>query len=69
MEINTGVLIGAAFICGIIGMLIGSMKGRPIGGFLWSALLGPIGWLLIFLLTMGAPAERKKRPASRPKGW
>ncbi len=41
-----------AFICyvaifGLIGMIIGQTKGRPAAGFLFGALLGPIGWLVV----------------------
>jgi hypothetical protein len=41
-----------AFICyvaifGLIGMAIGQTKGRPAAGFLFGALLGPIGWLVV----------------------
>ena len=37
------------FICfGAVGMLIGQRKGRPLAGLVWSMLLGPIGWLLVF---------------------
>lgn len=34
---------------GAIGLLIGSRKGRAAAGLIFSMLLGPIGWLLIFL--------------------
>jgi predicted RNA-binding Zn-ribbon protein involved in translation (DUF1610 family) len=41
-----------AFICyvaifGLIGMIIGQTKGWPAAGFLFGALLGPIGWLVV----------------------
>ena len=43
-----------AFICyvvifGLIGLAIGQTKGRPEAGFLFGALLGPIGWLVVFV--------------------
>jgi len=33
-------------VCGLIGYAIGTTKGQPLGGFLFGALLGPIGWVL-----------------------
>lgn len=34
---------------GAVGMLIGQRKGRPVAGLLWAMLLGPIGWLVVWL--------------------
>src|SRR5574337_683335 len=34
---------------GSIGILIGQRKGRAMAGLIFAILLGPIGWLLIFL--------------------
>ena len=45
---------------GAIGYLIGAKKGRPLAGLVWAMLLGPFGWLLVFLL----PAARA--PATAP---
>lgn len=45
------VLALAYFIVfGAIGVLIGRRRGRPVAGLFWAMLLGPIGWLLMFLL-------------------
>ena len=33
----------------LIGALIGKYKGRVDSGVIWSALLGPIGWLIVAL--------------------
>lgn len=33
-----------------IGWLIGKRKNRPVAGALWALVLGPLGWLLMFLL-------------------
>ena len=34
-------------VLGGIGYVIGQRKGRPVGGFILGALIGPIGWLLV----------------------
>lgn len=36
-------------ICGVIGAVIGWVKGRWLAGFVWGAALGPIGWIVIAL--------------------
>jgi hypothetical protein len=36
-------------LCVLIGALIGKYKGRVDSGVIWSALLGPIGWLIVAL--------------------
>lgn len=36
-------------ILGLIGSIIGKHKGRTGAGFLFGALLGPIGWMVIWL--------------------
>jgi hypothetical protein len=38
-------------ICALVGALIGQCKGRPGSGVVWGGLLGPIGWLIVALLT------------------
>jgi hypothetical protein len=34
----------------VVGTLIGRWRGRPLSGFIWGLLLGPIGWLLTALM-------------------
>jgi predicted RNA-binding Zn-ribbon protein involved in translation (DUF1610 family) len=36
-------------LCIVVGALIGKRKGRADSGAIWSALLGPIGWLIVAL--------------------
>lgn len=37
-------------LCPLLGWLIGAkVKGRPVHGFAWGALLGPPGWLVVLL--------------------
>lgn len=36
-----------ALILGLVGVAIGRAKGRPEAGFLWGAVLGPLGWLIV----------------------
>ena len=42
-------LLLATIVFGAIGALIGQRKGRPLAGLWWGLLLGPIGWLLVYL--------------------
>ncbi|MGL4575986.1 MAG: hypothetical protein ACRCV9_14470 [Burkholderiaceae bacterium] len=30
-----------------VGIAVGMARGRPLAGFLWALLLGPVGWLLV----------------------
>ncbi|MGH8172446.1 MAG: zinc-ribbon domain-containing protein [Rhodanobacteraceae bacterium] len=41
--------LGITLGCAVIGALIGLAKGRWLGGLLWGAALGPIGWVVIAL--------------------
>jgi len=43
-------LLFGAIISGVIGIAIGSMKGRSGTGGLLGLLLGPIGWIIIAIL-------------------
>lgn len=36
-------------VFGLIGVVIGERKGRPGAGFVFGALLGPIGWVVVLL--------------------
>jgi predicted RNA-binding Zn-ribbon protein involved in translation (DUF1610 family) len=36
-------------LCILVGALIGKSKGRADSGAIWSAVLGPIGWLIVAL--------------------
>jgi hypothetical protein len=36
-------------VFGLIGVVIGERKGRPFAGFVFGALLGPIGWVVVLL--------------------
>lgn len=49
---------------GAIGMLIGAKKGRALAGLVFSMLLGPIGWLLIFL---GPDVRERNAMKTRPR--
>ena len=57
------VMFLALFICfGAPGFLIGAKKGRPLAGLLWGMVLGPIGWLVVWL----GPTVEVKAPPRRP---
>jgi len=40
-------LVLYVMVFGLVGWVIGERKGRPEAGFLFGALLGPIGWLIV----------------------
>lgn len=40
----------AWIVCIVIGGLIGKHRGRVDSGVFWSAILGPIGWLMVALM-------------------
>ena len=54
-------LLGYVVLMGIIGALLGCIKGRPGIGAFGSVLLGPLGWLLVLLWR----DERPKCPACK----
>ena len=37
------------YTCFVVGLFIGSARGREISGCLWGLALGPIGWAVVFL--------------------
>jgi hypothetical protein len=38
-------------VCGLVGALIGRCRGRIVDGLGWGIILGPIGWLIVALLS------------------
>ena len=56
---NSGIYLGAAVICGIVGYLIGKGKGRGGLGLLLGALLGVIGLLIIALIGGDGPTTTR----------
>jgi hypothetical protein len=53
-------------VFGGIGMLIGNFKGRAIAGLLLGTVIGPIGWLLIWL---GPDKRRRAWEPKKPRNW
>lgn len=45
-----GIGLGGATVSGLIGLGLGMQRGRAGFGFMLGFLLGPIGWLLVFVL-------------------
>lgn len=54
-EINIICTCGVVLLLGIIGALLGSLKGRAAFGFVLGLLIGPIGWLIILVLPKQKP--------------
>lgn len=48
-------MLGSSLFFVVIGGLIGRSRGRTWAGIVWSALLGPIGWLVVAAM---APVDR-----------
>jgi hypothetical protein len=55
-DITVTTLAAGILLCGLVGLAIGQPKGRPLGGFILGALIGPIGWILV---AAGPKVERK----------
>jgi hypothetical protein len=45
-----GVLIGAMFVSGMIGLLFGLARRRPVVGFILGFFLGFIGWIIVLMM-------------------
>ena len=58
-EIGFILFIGTIF--GIVGLILGTMVEKSTAGFFLGAFLGPIGWIIVFLLPK---KENPKRPPS-----
>lgn len=49
MTAETGFLLLWIILGALIGALVGGKKGRPGAGFAFGLLLGPLGWLVVYL--------------------
>ena len=66
---DTGFLIIAWIVSGIIGLVLGAIVDKLGSGFFLGLLLGPIGWIIVFLLprdTQTQVANAESTPASKP---
>ena len=43
-------LLAALFVCGVVGNVVGSFRGRGTAGFWLGFLFGPVGWCVTLLL-------------------
>lgn len=50
MEFGIEFLYFAGLVSGAVGSVLGSMVGKGEAGFFLGAFLGPIGWIIVFLL-------------------
>jgi hypothetical protein len=68
---DTGVLIIAWIVSGVIGLVLGAIVDKLGAGFFLGLLLGPIGWIIVFLLprdTQTQVANAESTPtSSRPE--
>ena len=53
---------------GVVGLLLGFSVGKPFPGFLLGAFLGPIGWIIVFLLPRDVVETAATRPLSEVSG-
>ena len=58
MGFEIGFLFFAGIISGVVGLVLGSVVGKAVAGFLLGAFLGPIGWVIVFLLPRTAEEEQ-----------
>lgn len=56
-------MIGLSLFFVLVGAAIGYAKGRVVAGVVWSAVLGPFGWLVVALMS---PVSRQPTQASTP---
>ena len=54
-------------LCGLVGIALGSTVGRKVAGFWLGFLLGPIGWIIVFLLPRENDSYLPKERASYAK--
>ena len=47
LEYYSIALVLYVIVFGLIGVVVGQRKGRAFAGFVFGALLGPIGWLIV----------------------
>ena len=64
LGISIGLFLFGVFILGIVGMFLGLTVGKGFAGFFLGFLLGPIGWIIVFLLPRDTESEgRPSQPA------
>ena len=66
---DTGFLIIAWIVSGVIGLVLGAIVDKLGAGFFLGLLLGPIGWIIVFLLprdTQTQVANAESTPTSKP---
>ena len=67
MEFGIGLLVFAGLITGFIGMLLGMFVEKALAGFWLGAFLGPIGWIIVFLLPRDSEAKKDSHSQSAPQ--
>jgi hypothetical protein len=61
LEYYSIALVLYVIVFGLIGVVVGQRKGRAFAGFVFGALLGPIGWLIVAV----GPDVKASREAAR----
>ena len=59
MEFGIGFLFFAGLITGAVGLILGMIVNKAAAGFLLGAFLGPIGWIIVFLLPRDSEAKKE----------
>ena len=64
MEFGIGFLFFAGLIAGAIGLVLGMIVDKAVAGFWLGAFLGPIGWIIVFLLPRDSEDKEESVPQS-----
>lgn len=67
MEFGIGFLFFAGLITGAIGLVLGMIVDKALAGFWLGAFLGPIGWVIVFLLPRESEAKEVTPTQVSPK--
>ena len=67
MEFGIGFLFFAGLLTGAIGLVLGMIVDKALAGFWLGAFLGPIGWIIVFLLPRDSEIKEDRPTQVSPK--
>lgn len=62
-----GYLFFAGLVTGVIGLFLGMIVDKSAAGFLLGAFLGPLGWIIVFLLPRDSEYKKESVSQSAPQ--